>query len=130
MKARTTTSLIVLLIAAAASAGATYAHLTSRRNEALAASRDLAAVRSALHDLRQAGSPTPSATANVAGADLSGRISSAASAAGVSGQLGAIQPGPAARLEGTAHDETAAGLRFPPPTLPPLSGVSGHSKTP
>src|SRR5438552_17038769 len=117
MKARTTTSLIALMVAAAASAGTAYAHFIGRRDEALAASRELALVRSALRDLRQAGSPTQSATANVAGADLSGRISAAASAAGVSGQLGAIEPGRASRLEGTDYDETLVVVRFSPLTL-------------
>src|SRR3954469_15364712 len=118
MRDRTSNLLIVLLIAAALAAAIAYAHLTRKRDEAERASADLQVVRQDLHDLARAGTTTTGAAGTAAaGAEMTARISAAASSAGVSGQLTGIEPIRPGRVEGSDYNETVVFVHFQPLTL-------------
>jgi hypothetical protein len=117
MRDQTSNLLLVLLIAAALAAVIGYAHLARKRDEAERASVDLQVVRQDLHDLARAGTTTGATGAGAVGAEMTARISAAASSAGVSGQLSGIEPSRPGRVEGSDYNETVVFVHFQPLTL-------------
>ena len=119
---QTTTLLALLLVCGVLLAAFGALRLSRAREAAVDAQRDLVRCRSELADLEKwrAGRTTG---APLTGKDpeLNSRLSSAAVAAGISGELASIEPGTPARVRDADYTETKVFVRFGQVTLPELS---------
>ena len=113
-----TTLLALLLLAAAVLAVFSLLRMESAREDANASERDLAVCQEDLADLakwravRTTGAPT-----NSTDPELNRRLSAAAVAAGIPGELASIEPGQPNRVRETDYTETPVYLRLNAVTL-------------
>jgi len=121
--AQTTALLIALLVVGAAASLWAFVRLQGAREAATAASRDLVECRADLADLAKwQGGRTTIAPLDAKDPELNRRLSAAAVAAGISGELASIEPGQPARVKDTDYTETPVFLRFGAVTLRELAG--------
>ena len=113
MKKVRTSLLIALLLVAGITAAMAASHLQSARQRAQFAAQDLSVSRQYLADLRAARSQSPNNNALSADTgSINQLLRDAAQQAGASSALTSIEPGQAARIEGTDYDETPIFLRL------------------
>jgi len=113
-----TNLLVLLVLCGAGLAVFALLRLGSARDEADRSQRDLAVCRADLADVAhwRAGRTT-AAPVNSADPELNRRLSAAAVAAGISGELASIEPGQPARVRQTDYTETPVYLRLNAVTL-------------
>lgn len=115
---QSTTLLTLLLLATGATVAVAFLRLESLHDSAGAAQRDLQVCRSELAELAQWQSTrTTGAPLNSSDPALNRRLTAAAVAAGISGELASIEPGQPIRLRDTDYSETPVYLRLNAVTL-------------
>lgn len=121
--ARLTALLAALLLVSMVAAGWSFARLQSARDGAVAAGRDLVECRADLADLAKwRAVRSTAAPLSAQDPELNRRLSAAAVAAGVSGELASIEPGQPARVKDSDYTDTPVFLRFGAVTLKELAG--------
>jgi hypothetical protein len=117
-RVQVTTLLVLLLLCSLVLAVVSLFRLTGAREDADQSERDLAVCRADLSDLaRWRSVRTTGAPVNSADPELNRRLSAAAVAAGIPGELASIEPGQPNRVRETDYTETPVYLRLNAVTL-------------